>query len=108
MALAVRSGRSVIRVSSEVRTVSIEKAAGIVILVLNLAGLIFLVSAGIRALLKRHMARFDTVEIEDDDLFLTSDDLIEPPPTEKSPEPVKKQAPAKKPEFNLDDFDFDL
>ena len=86
----------------------IERTAGIVILVLNLAGLIFLVSVGIRALLKRYMARLDKPHIEDEDLFLTTDDVLEPPLPEENTEPVKKEKPGKKPEFNLDDFDFDL
>ena len=87
---------------------NVEKTASIVILALNSAGLVFLITVGIRKLLKRYMTRYETVEIEDDDLFLTAEDVVEPAPAEKPPEPRPKEPPAKKPEFNLDDFDFDL
>ncbi len=89
----------------------LEKTAWLVILVLNLAGILFMVAMAVGRLMKDHLRRFNVAEEE----ALFDLEAEEAPPdvaeiTETTPKPPVsgEKPPAPKPKFDIDDFDFDL
>lgn len=79
-----------------------EKTAWIIILLLNLSGILLMIGMSAARRIKNSRARFEI--IEEDELFDTRD-LTE---SEKAVPPEKEKAPAGKPVFDIDDFDFDI